>query len=81
MNAAIRAVVRAAKSRGHGVWGVRRGYWGLLDDNIERLTNRDVRGIIQRGGTLLETSRCKPFRTAEGREQARPTSMRAMSRV
>ncbi len=70
MNAAIRAVVRAAESRGHGVWGVRRGYWGLLDDNIERLINRDVRGIIQRGGTLLETSRCKPFRTAGGREQA-----------
>ena len=70
MNAAIRAVVRTAESRGHGVWGVRRGYWGLLDDNIEPLTNRDVRGIIQRGGTILETSRCKPFRTAEGREKA-----------
>ena len=41
-----------------------------MDDNIEALTNRDVRGIIQRGGTILETSRCKPFRTAEGREKA-----------
>ena len=41
-----------------------------MDDNIERFTNRDVWGIIQRGGTLLETSRCKPFWTAEGREQA-----------
>jgi 6-phosphofructokinase 1 len=41
-----------------------------LDDNIDALTNRDVRGIIQLGGTILETSRCKPFRTSEGREKA-----------
>ncbi|MFQ5691582.1 MAG: ATP-dependent 6-phosphofructokinase [Nitrospinota bacterium] len=70
MNAAIRAVVRAAAYRGCGVLGVRRGFWGLVDDNIHPLTSRDVRGIIQRGGTILETSRCKPFWTPEGRARA-----------
>jgi 6-phosphofructokinase 1 len=70
MNAALRAVVRTAEHRGCGVYGVRRGYWGLVDDNMRPLTSRDVRGIIQRGGTILETSRCKPFLTAEGRAKA-----------
>ncbi len=67
MNAAIRAIVRAAEYRGYGVLGVRRGFWGCLDDNVQPLTSRDVRGIIQRGGTILETSRCKPFHTPDGR--------------
>ncbi len=50
MNAAIRAIVRAAEYRGYGVLGVRRGFWGCLDDNVQPPTSRDVRGIIQRGG-------------------------------
>ena len=70
MNAAIRAVVRSAESKGFGVFAARRGYWGLIDDNMQRLSCSDVRGIIQRGGTILETSRCKPFLTEEGRAQA-----------
>ncbi|MFQ5913675.1 MAG: 6-phosphofructokinase [Nitrospinota bacterium] len=70
MNAALRAVVRSAEYRGYGVLGVRRGFWGLLDDNMQPLTSLDVRGIIQRGGTILETSRCKPFRAPEDRAKA-----------
>lgn len=70
MNAAIRAVVRSAGYRGFEMLGVYRGYWGLLDDHMQPLTSRDVRGIIQRGGTILETSRCKPFHTPEGRAKA-----------
>ena len=70
MNACIRAVVRTAKYRGCDVLGVIRGFWGLIDDRFQPLTSRDVGNIIQRGGTILETSRCKPFLEAEGRRKA-----------
>lgn len=70
MNACIRAVVRTGRYRGCDVLGVIRGFWGLIDDRFEPLTSRDVGNIIHRGGTVLETSRCKPFLEPEGRGKA-----------
>ena len=59
MNAAIRAVVRTALSKGLKVRGIRRGYHGLLKEEIIDLSARDVSDTIQRGGTILQTARCK----------------------
>ena len=70
MNAAIRAVVRAGISNGICVKGIYRGYSGLIDGEIRQLTSQDVSGIIQRGGTILKSSRCPAFQTPEGRKQA-----------
>jgi 6-phosphofructokinase 1 len=70
MNAAIRAVVRTGNYYGLEVYGIMRGYQGLLDDDIFRMENRSVANIIQRGGTILKTARCKDFRTPEGRKKA-----------
>lgn len=61
MNAAVRSVVRTAKALGLDVYGIDRGYAGLLADEINVLTNRDVGGIILRGGTILKTARCMEF--------------------
>ncbi|SCP96734.1 6-phosphofructokinase [Anaerobium acetethylicum] len=66
MNAAIRAVVRKAIANGKKVKGIKRGYAGLLDEDIVDLGAQDVSDIIQRGGTVLYTARCAEFRTAEG---------------
>ena len=66
MNAAIRAVARAAMGNGMKVMGIKRGYHGLLRGEIEELTSRDVSDIIQRGGTFLQTARSKNFATPEG---------------
>ena len=57
MNAAIRAVVRTALSKGLRVRGIRKGYAGLLDEEIIDLSARDVSDTIQRGGTILKTAR------------------------
>ena len=70
MNAAIRAVVRTALGRGLNVQGIRRGYHGLLNEEIINMTARDVSDIIQRGGTILQTARCKEMRTEEGQRRA-----------
>ncbi|HUC79965.1 MAG TPA: 6-phosphofructokinase [Flavisolibacter sp.] len=70
MNAAIRAVVRTGNYYGLEVYGIMRGYQGLLEDDIHRMDNRSVANIIQRGGTILKTARCKDFRTPEGRKKA-----------
>ena len=70
MNAAIRAVVRRALSKGLKVRGIRRGYHGLLKEEIIDLSARDVSDIIQRGGTVLQTARCKSMRTEEGQQKA-----------
>jgi hypothetical protein len=61
MNAAVRSVVRTATALGLDVYGIDRGYAGLLADEINVLTNRDVGGIILRGGTILKTARCMEF--------------------
>lgn len=66
MNAAIRAVTRAALSKGMKVFGIRRGYNGLINGEVVELGARDVSGIMQRGGTVLYTARCPEFRTEEG---------------
>ena len=70
MNAAIRAVVRTALSHGLKVRGIRKGYHGLLKEEIIDLSARDVSDTIQRGGTLLQTARCKSMRTTEGQQKA-----------
>lgn len=70
MNAAIRAVVRTGNYYGLEVYGIMRGYQGLLEDDIFRMENRSVANIIQRGGTILKTARCLEFRTEEGRKKA-----------
>lgn len=70
MNAAIRAVVRTALARGLKVRGIRRGYHGLLKEEIIDLSARDVSDTIQRGGTILQTARCKTMTTEEGQQKA-----------
>lgn len=70
MNAAIRAVVRTALGKGLKVRGIRRGYQGLLNEEIIDLSARDVSDTIQRGGTILQTARCAEMRTEEGQQKA-----------
>jgi 6-phosphofructokinase 1 len=70
MNAALRAVARAALARGWEVCGVRNGYAGLLAETIEPLQARDVGGIVQRGGTFLGSARCPEFAESAGRARA-----------
>ena len=70
MNAAIRAVVRKAIGNGVSVKGIRRGYQGLLDEEIIDMEKSSVSDIIQRGGTILGTARCSEMRTAEGQKKA-----------
>src|SRR5438309_3037790 len=70
MNAAIRAVVRSAAPAGIEVIGAQRGFEGLIYGNFIPLPSRAVANIIQRGGTILETSRSDRFRSAEGRARA-----------
>ena len=70
MNAAIRSVVRTALGKGLRVRGIRRGYQGLMEEEIIDLSARDVSDTIQRGGTILQTARCKEMRTEEGQQKA-----------
>ena len=69
MNAAIRSVVRVALARGLKVKGIRRGYQGLLNEDIFDMQSHDVSDIIQRGGTILGTARCLEFKTPEGQQK------------
>ena len=70
MNAAIRAVTRTAIYHGLQVKGIYRGYKGLVSGEIKEFKSQNVSNIIQLGGTILKTARCKEFRTPEGRKQA-----------
>ena len=70
MNAAIRAVTRAAIANGFRVMGIYRGYEGLINNEIQEFTTENVSNIIQRGGTILKTARSKDFQTPEGRQRA-----------
>jgi 6-phosphofructokinase 1 len=70
MNAAIRAVTRSAIYGGLKVKGIYRGYRGLITDEIEEFKTQNVSNIINRGGTILKTARCKEFQTPEGRQLA-----------
>lgn len=69
MNAAIRAVVREALGKNLKVKGIRRGYAGLLAEDIIDMQARDVSDTIQRGGTILQTARCMEFTTPEGQQR------------
>ncbi len=69
MNAAVRAVVRTGLYHGLEVYGIMRGYSGMLDDDIVKMETRSVANIIQRGGTILKTARCKEFLEPEGRRR------------
>ncbi|HEY4147869.1 MAG TPA: 6-phosphofructokinase [Chitinophagaceae bacterium] len=70
MNAAIRAVVRSGIYHGMELFGVMRGYSGMMEDDIIKMESRSVANIIQRGGTILKTARCKEFYEPEGRKKA-----------
>ena len=70
MNAAIRAVVRTGIYHGLEVYGIMRGYTGMYENDIYKMESRSVANIIQRGGTILKTSRCAEFFTEEGRKVA-----------
>ena len=76
MNAAIRAVTRSAIFSGFKVKGIYRGYRGLITDEIVDFSTANVSNIIQRGGTILKTARCKEFQTPEGRQLAFDTLKR-----
>jgi len=69
MNAAIRSVVRVALARGLKVKGIKKGYQGLLNEEIFDMQAHDVSDIIQRGGTVLGTARCLEFKTLEGQQK------------
>ncbi len=73
MNAAVRAVVRAASYRGIECLGIRRGFNGLISGDIVRLDSESVSKIINRGGTMLYTARSEEFKTEEGRKRAAAT--------
>lgn len=70
MNAAIRAVVRCGIDRGMTVYGISRGYEGLIDGDIREMDRASVGGIIHRGGTVLSTARSERFMTAKGQDKA-----------
>src|SRR3954468_16666050 len=70
MNAAIRAVVRTGIYHQLEIYGIMRGYSGMIDDDIFKMESRSVANIIQRGGTILKTARCKEFYEPEGRVKA-----------
>lgn len=69
MNAAVRAVVRSGLYHGLEVYGIQRGYQGLLNNDIRPMDLRSVGDIIQRGGTILQSARCKEFVTPEGQQK------------
>ncbi len=70
MNACIRAVVRGAVYHGLEVFGIRRGYSGMINGDIFQMTSHSVSNIVQRGGTILKSARSKEFMTPEGRAKA-----------
>lgn len=70
LNAAIRAVVRTGMEYDLEVYGVRQGYTGLINGDFELLTSVEVSGILQRGGTILQTARNDEFRTSQGQTKA-----------
>ena len=70
MNAAIRSIVRTAVYHGIKVWGIERGYQGLIENQMSMMDVSSVGNIIQRGGTILHSSRSEDFRTPAGRKKA-----------
>ncbi len=76
MNACIRAVVRSAVGINVEVYGITKGYTGLINGDMRLLNSRDVSNVIQRGGTFLKSARSKEFMTAEGRKKAHQQLMK-----
>ncbi len=70
MNAAVRAVVRTTLHKGWSIYGIDRGYEGLINGNFHKMDRQSVSNIIQRGGTVLKSTRSEEFRSEEGREKA-----------
>lgn len=70
MNAAIRAVAKIGMQKGYEIYGIRRGYLGMLNDEIFLMEDRFVSGIIDKGGTVLLTARCEEFKEAKFRQIA-----------
>jgi 6-phosphofructokinase 1 len=70
MNACVRAVVRTAIFKGLEVYGIYRGYEGMIEGDIRRMQSYSVSNIVQRGGTILKSARSQEFRTPEGRKKA-----------
>src|SRR5690606_20922279 len=70
MNAAIRAVVRTCAYHNVECFGIYRGYEGLIEGDFQAMDARSVRGIINKGGTMLKSARSKEFKTKEGRKTA-----------
>jgi 6-phosphofructokinase 1 len=70
MNAAVRSATRYAIKSGVEVYGIFRGYSGILDEDIKKLEYKDVAGIMEKGGTFLRTARCPEFKVAAVREEA-----------
>lgn len=70
MNACIRAVVRGAVYHGIEVYGIRRGYNGMINGEMSKMDSHSVSNIVQRGGTILKSARSKEFMTPEGRKKA-----------
>lgn len=77
MNACIRAVVRGAIYHGVEVYGIIRGYNGMISGDLVKMGSRDVSNIVQRGGTILKSARSKEFMTPEGRKKAYENLMSA----
>lgn len=69
MNAAIRAVVRAGFYYNLEVYGIYRGYEGMINDDIRKLDSRSIAHVLERGGTFLKSARSLEFRTPEGRKK------------
>ena len=80
MNAAIRAVTRTALYHGKRVYGVYRGYEGMIENDLVELTTASVRHILAQGGTFLKSARSQEFRTPEGRAKAGPKFKRPQYR-
>ena len=70
MNAAVRAVVRSSVYNGIECFGIYKGYQGMMEGSIKKLNARSVNNIINKGGTVLKTARCKEFYEKEGRKIA-----------
>ena len=70
MNAAVRAVIRTGIYHGLEMFGIMRGYNGMIENDIVSMNSRSVANIIQRGGTILKTARSKEFFEVEGRKKA-----------
>lgn len=73
MNAAVRAVVRSSEFHNIECFGIYKGYEGLISGNLKKLNARSVKNIVNKGGTILKSARCKEFMTIEGRKKAKET--------